>query len=103
MGRYSHLQMIGFVDDDPAKQNRRIAGYRVLGTSKDLSDVFREGNISDLIICARAIREEVVVKVRIASEAFGVRIHVIPSVDEILRADTIGTSGKAPGQPAVAH
>ena len=43
-------RIIGFVDDDPAKQGRQIEGVPVLGTHKDLVELVRRKKPDDLIL-----------------------------------------------------
>ncbi len=63
-GAESHnvgYRLLGFVDDDPSKQGREIAGVSVLGTSKDLGRLVRELHPTELVIAithAQSIREE---------------------------------------------
>lgn len=44
------LNLIGFVDDDPQKMNRRIAGVRVLGNREDLGDLIAHFGVREVII-----------------------------------------------------
>lgn len=87
IGRYPHLQFIGFVDDDTAKIDRLISGYRVLGSSEQLAELAFKNEISDLIICVESALGD---RAREACErcrTFGVKIHIIPTIDQILRSN----------------
>jgi exopolysaccharide biosynthesis polyprenyl glycosylphosphotransferase len=44
------FSVIGFIDDDPGKQQRRIHGFPVLGTTQDLETVVAERRVDQLII-----------------------------------------------------
>ena len=53
--RELHLDPVGFIDDDPAKQRLRVDGIPVLGTSDDLEAVASRMSVADLIISVREI------------------------------------------------
>jgi FlaA1/EpsC-like NDP-sugar epimerase len=50
-----HYRPIGFIDDDPEKQNYMISRYRILGTVYNLESICRQNSISRVIISTRYI------------------------------------------------
>jgi exopolysaccharide biosynthesis polyprenyl glycosylphosphotransferase len=42
--------ILGIIDDDPAKMDQEIEGYKVLGNGKELLDIVRKERISDIIV-----------------------------------------------------
>ncbi len=46
----TEYQLIGYIDDDPAKQGESIEGLPVLGTSRDLIPLTRASNVSEVIL-----------------------------------------------------
>jgi exopolysaccharide biosynthesis polyprenyl glycosylphosphotransferase len=44
------FSVVGFIDDDPGKQQRRIHGFPVLGTTQDLETIVSERRVDQLII-----------------------------------------------------
>jgi len=54
------LQVVGFLDDDPAKQGQRFQGYPVLGTLSDAEGVVNQHDVSEVVIALplRAHREQ---------------------------------------------
>jgi len=42
--------LVGFVDDDPAKKGERINGIKVLGKADDLPQIIREHDVSQILI-----------------------------------------------------
>ncbi len=44
------LNLVGFVDDDPAKQGERMQGIRVLGTTDDLPRIIADSDVSQILI-----------------------------------------------------
>lgn len=86
IARYPHFKFVGFVDDDAAKIDRLISGYRVLGSSEQLAELAFKQEITDLIICVESVLSD---RAREACErcrTFGVKIHIIPTIDQILRS-----------------
>jgi UDP-GlcNAc:undecaprenyl-phosphate GlcNAc-1-phosphate transferase len=49
------LQPVGFLDDDPSKQQAKIHGIQVLGTRGNLLDVVRKFNVDEVIIAMPSI------------------------------------------------
>jgi UDP-GlcNAc:undecaprenyl-phosphate GlcNAc-1-phosphate transferase len=47
------LQLVGFVDDNPRLQGRKIKGYPVFGSREDLGEIVREYEIKTIIISFR--------------------------------------------------
>lgn len=95
MARHSHLHLVGFLDDDPAKDNRRISGHRVLGSSSSLPNVVRQHQVTDLIVCARSLPAGQLDRIQEWCADSRVRIHVIPSVDQILMHESAITNQNA--------
>lgn len=46
----SPFYLIGYVDDDPSKIGSKVAGYRVLGSNKNLIKIIEQHNISDIVV-----------------------------------------------------
>lgn len=50
-----HYRPIGFVDDDQTKKGKSHHGYPILGTSKDLDNIFENNGFSEVILTDRKI------------------------------------------------
>ena len=48
---YFGFKVVGFLDDDPAKQNQIISGYPVLGSLSDAQEVAQKYNVRYLVCC----------------------------------------------------
>ena len=46
----SPFHLLGFTDDDPDKIGSKVAGYRVLGSNKNLLQIIEQHNISDIVV-----------------------------------------------------
>ena len=44
------LSMVGFIDDDPRKKGKKIHGYPVLGSEKQLKSMVKKYNIQEIIV-----------------------------------------------------
>jgi lipopolysaccharide/colanic/teichoic acid biosynthesis glycosyltransferase len=86
--RCPQLELVGFVDDDPAKQGRSIAGRRVLGRSENLASLIREHTASDVILCAHSMSKASLQEIHLCCDSLGARFHVIPTMNQILGLDS---------------
>jgi len=50
-----HMRPVGFLDDDPAKQGRRIRGLPVLGPLDELERLVRERDVDAALLCIREL------------------------------------------------
>ncbi|MFI5198247.1 MAG: polysaccharide biosynthesis protein [Thermoanaerobaculia bacterium] len=83
----TELNVRGFVDDDPAKQDSIIQGVRVLGTTADLRGLVRHLAIDEVVITiAQAPRKDIRRMVHICEE-IPVRVRIMPGIWEILQGD----------------
>jgi UDP-GlcNAc:undecaprenyl-phosphate GlcNAc-1-phosphate transferase len=48
-------RIVGFADDDPAKQGRRVQGYAVVGGYEALASLVRSGAVDTVVVSARII------------------------------------------------
>ena len=56
-GRFA-VKPIGFIDDDPTKVGKRLAGYPVMGPGMNLETILEEEAVEGLIISCRDLTEE---------------------------------------------
>jgi FlaA1/EpsC-like NDP-sugar epimerase len=87
--RSPRLELVGFVDDDPAKQGRSIAGRRVLGRSENLASLIREHTASDVVFCTHSMSPALLREIHRCCAGLGVRTHVIPTINQILGLDSV--------------
>jgi len=59
-----HMNPVGFLDDDPAKAHRWIAGVPVRGTIDDLERVLRRYSVDEVVLSSPAINGSVEARVR---------------------------------------
>lgn len=72
------FQVVGFVDDDPAKNGRLVSGVSVLGDSHQLIDIIDKYAIHKVIVCAgNNLRKEVYPKL-VQAGFGGVSVYEMP-------------------------
>ena len=76
--------VVGFIDDDPSKQGYIVAGYRVLGTTLDLSELVRSNNVEEIIIAMPSAPGTVIRQIVRACDGLGVKVLTLPGVYELL-------------------
>jgi lipopolysaccharide/colanic/teichoic acid biosynthesis glycosyltransferase len=89
MRRYPHMQLVGFLDDDPSKYRRLIAGCRVLGNSDDLEALCLRHKVTDVVICAKSMDPTRLLELFQRCSTLKVKPHVLPSLDRLLRDESI--------------
>ena len=86
------FEPIGFVDDDPTKQNHMLLDLPIIGTLGAIKSIVEHHGVSELIIAMPSARGEVVRKVVRAGLDCGIPTLTVPSLPELITAKTNGTS-----------
>ncbi len=76
-------EVIGFIDDDPAKQGMSIHGITVLGTVEQLSKICLERNIEEIAIAIPSATHKQLRRVIQICEGTKVRFRTVPSITDI--------------------
>lgn len=101
VARHPHLQLVGFLDDDPAKQGRVIAGYPILGPCGMAVDLVRRHEISDVIVSIQSWSNQRLTELLAQGSIAGAGVHLIPTLDQIIGAggdDSPLSDGKGRGR-----
>jgi FlaA1/EpsC-like NDP-sugar epimerase len=82
----SHVgnEILGFVDDDPAKTGSVIAGIRVLGTGDMLQSLVRRGHVDEVLISIAAGSPNGLSRILSRCNAIAIKTRIVPSADEIV-------------------
>ncbi len=75
--RVSGFKLLGFVDDDPQKVGRVIAGNKVLGTRRQLADILRDYRVDELIIAISKPTPEALREVVQVTGGIGIKPRLI--------------------------
>ena len=86
------FEPIGFVDDDPTKQNHMLLELPIFGTLSAIKSIVELHGVSELIIAMPSARGDVVRKVVRAGLDCGIPTLTVPSLPELITAKTNGTS-----------
>ncbi len=77
------IQVIGFVDDDPNKQNTYLSGIKVLGTIAELPQLIPDYDIDMVTIAIPSIPNKKLRKIFELLEDFKVKVNTMPSFEEM--------------------
>jgi FlaA1/EpsC-like NDP-sugar epimerase len=91
-----NYQPVGFLDDDPKKQNSRIHGLRVLGELDDLEDVIRRSDVAVVAIAIPRAPGTMIRTIVSVCQRANVPVRIVPGVEnwvhgghDTLRAITV--------------
>ncbi len=87
LGTRTDLQLKGFLDDDPKKIGAVICGLPVLGSVGYLSVALQRQRIEEVVITMPRPPRNMLKRVWAVCDHFGVRVRIVPTLDEILRGD----------------
>lgn len=82
-------RVVGYLDDDPAKANLRLAGSRVLGTGADLADVAAAHGATTVILAATGADDSFLRDLTLRTDALGMRLLVFPKFERIVRSGSV--------------
>lgn len=77
------IEVVGFVDDDPNKQNIYLSNIRVLGKMKDLPELIKKYEIDMVTIAIPSLSNKKIRKIVDLLESSKVKINMMPSLEEI--------------------
>ena len=78
------VQVVGFLDDDPAKYHAEIQGHAVLGRIDDLPQVVRRHAVEDVIVSMVRVPRDVIRRVVRLCEQAHVTARIVPGYYELL-------------------
>jgi lipopolysaccharide/colanic/teichoic acid biosynthesis glycosyltransferase len=81
----SAFNVLGMVDDDPYKQNMRIDGYSVLGTTRDLPALVERNNIGVILYAITQISPSEQERILALCRSLPVRLVIIPDLIKVLQ------------------
>lgn len=81
---HNRLDVVGLIDDDPAKLNTRLHGIRILGTRHDLTSLAHTHHIRQAIIAIPSAPGPVIRELVRLCDAAGIESKILPTFDEML-------------------
>lgn len=79
----AEYDVIGFIDDNPAKQNLSIHGISVLGTVDQLPEICKKYDIEEVAIAMPSATHQQLRRVVQACEGTKIRFRTVPSITDI--------------------
>jgi len=76
--------LVGFIDDDPAKKRERIHGIKVLGNTNDLSRVIQSHGVSQILIAIPSTKGKQMQRIINACVATKVDFKTLPALGDII-------------------
>jgi FlaA1/EpsC-like NDP-sugar epimerase len=86
------FEPIGFVDDDPTKQNYMLLELPIMGTLSAIKSIVEQHGVAELIIAMPSARGDVIRKVVRAGLDCGIPTLTVPSLPELISSKSNGTS-----------
>ncbi len=83
----TNIDIVGFIDDDRKKQNLRIQGVNILGTSKDIPSLVEKNGIEEIIIAIPSAKGEKIRKIVSFCKIPSVKIRIVPGLQKLISGD----------------
>ena len=77
-------QIIGFIDDDPVKQNSTIYGRKILGRREDIAEVAGKYQPEEIIIAIPSAKGETIREILSYCQIPGVKLKIVPGLQKII-------------------
>ncbi len=77
-------QIIGFIDDDLNKKGSLLNGYKVLGTTDEISAIVEQNTVDEIIIAIPSASKTVAKNILHVCSETGVKIKILPGVYELI-------------------
>jgi len=78
------LNVIGFIDDDPAKKRLSLFGIKIFGSRENIPDAVEKYNIEEIILAVPSAKGEVVRDILSYCEMTDANIKIVPGFDKII-------------------
>lgn len=79
----SHMNIVGFVDDDPSKQHAYLDGKKVLGTTEKLPEIVERFGIQMITIAIPSLDAQNYERILDTVNPLDVEVNTIPSFEEL--------------------
>ena len=80
---YARQMVIGFLEDDPAKQHQLIVGIPVLGEIRGLRQTVADYRVDEVIITIANVPRQQIQRIVARCEKVGIKPRIIPALHEI--------------------
>lgn len=80
-------EVVGFIDDDPVKQDATIRGVKVLGGRKKLESVISKYGVEEVVLAIPSVKGEIVRDVISHCQLPNVKVKIVPGFRKILSGE----------------
>jgi FlaA1/EpsC-like NDP-sugar epimerase len=80
-------EVVGFIDDDKAKQNEAIQGVRILGDRFAISKVAKDYNVKEIVLAIPSAKGEVIRDLVACCKTPNVKLKIIPGMAKIISGE----------------
>jgi exopolysaccharide biosynthesis polyprenyl glycosylphosphotransferase len=77
---WADIELVGYVDDDPEKQDQRLEGLPVLGTLERIPDIVEKYDIQNAVLALPLRAHKRLVRISKVLQDLSVSVHVIPDL-----------------------
>ncbi len=81
--RWAGLELVGFLDDDPDKRNRRFLGKPVLGGLEQVAEVVKQHHIDEIVIALPLRAHKRMVDLILTVQRLPVSVRVVPDLFDL--------------------
>jgi len=81
------IEIVGFIDDNPAKKNLRIQGVKILGTKHDIPAIVNKYGVEEIILAIPSAKGEVIREIISYCQIPNVKLKIVPGLQKILSGD----------------
>jgi FlaA1/EpsC-like NDP-sugar epimerase len=82
--RERNKRVVGFIDDDPAKLNKKLCGAKVLGDRQHLKSILSQYGINEIVIALPAAPGEILRPIIRECREARCRVKMVPGIMELL-------------------
>ncbi len=75
---------IALIDDDPTKQGKNISGVRVVGTTKEISEIAKKYDIDEIVIAIPTITKQELQKIYQECQKTECKVKKVPGIYELI-------------------
>ncbi len=80
----NQFRVVGFIDDDPLKQNQQILGIPVLGGKDKLVNVVAEHDVDEIVISMPSVPRRTIRHIVELAQPTGKKIKILPGVFDLI-------------------
>lgn len=89
-------KIVGFVDDDPDKQGKRLGGFKVLGDRYAIAELVDAYKVEEILIAIPSLHPEQLQEIANICSLFGCKVQILPEFLRNLSAGALGVKELRP-------